>query len=237
MDSPEDAKLKAELQAYQSNLENILQARTGQFMRATIDLEQSHDVALESLVGLLGMHYPELEAHSKRVTAFTIAIARAAEIPLEKIRAIAHGAFLHDVGMISVPSDIVRKPGQLVPDEWVALRQHCHSGFQLLQKMPFASEAAEIVYAHHERFDGSGYPRGLKGNEIPVGARIVAIADALDAITSDWVYRAAQTFDSACQEIERWSGRQFDPTFVRVFVSMPVPIFETVKRQIQRENS
>lgn len=112
------------------------------------------------------------------------------------------------------------------------MREHCYRGYQMLKKIPFLSEASDIVYSHQERFDGTGYPRGLAGDEIPLGARIFAIADTLDAITSDRPYRPAQSLGAAREEIERWSGRQFDPEVVQVFLSMPQNIWEDLRKEI-----
>ncbi len=177
----------------------------------------------------------ETEGHSKRVTAFTIAIARAMGLSGDKIRVIARGAFLHDIGKMAIPDSILRKPGALSPDETQIMREHCFRGYQMLKKIPFLAEAAEIVYAHQEKFDGTGYPRGLKAEEIPMGARIFSVADTLDAITSDRPYRAAQTIAAAREEVERFSGRQFDPEVVRIFMQMPDTIWEDLRKEINSQ--
>jgi HD-GYP domain-containing protein (c-di-GMP phosphodiesterase class II) len=115
------------------------------------------------------------------------------------------------------------------------MREHCFRGYQMLKKIPFLSEASEIVYAHQERYDGTGYPRGLSGQNIPLGARIFSIADTLDAITSDRPYRAAQTIQVAREEVDRFSGRQFDPEVVRVFLDMPDTIWEDLRKEINSQ--
>src|SRR5690242_14143621 len=199
------------------------------------DLERSYDITLEALGDALDLKDSETEGHSKRVTAFTIAIARAMGLSSDKIRIIARGAFLHDIGKMAIPDAILRKPGALTEDEKAVMREHCYRGYQMLKKIPFLTEAAEIVYAHQECFDGSGYPRGLKGEEIPMGARIFSIADTLDAITSDRPYRAAQSISAARAEIQRWSGRQFDPAAVKVFLTMPDTIWEDLRKQIDKQ--
>jgi putative nucleotidyltransferase with HDIG domain len=172
------------------------------------------------------------ESHSKRVTAFTIAIARALGLPRDQIATIARGAFLHDIGKIATPDELLCRRGALTPEELAVLRGHCLHGFQLLKKVPFLSEAAEIVYSHHERYDGTGYPRGLRGKEIPLGARIVAVADALDTITSDTPYRAARALESAREDIRRCSGSQFDPEIVEVFLAMHAEIWNYIRAEI-----
>src|SRR6476646_5110151 len=224
----ENRRLKLENRAYQTRLEELVAARTEQ-------LERSYDITLQALGDALDLKDAETEGHSKRVTAFTIAIARAMGIPQESIRVIARGAFLHDIGKMAIPDAILRKPGALNPEEIAIMREHCFRGYQMLRKIPFLAEAAEIVYSHQERFDGTGYPRGLKGEGIPVGARLFSVADTLDAITSDRPYRPAQTVQAAREEIERWSGRQFDPDVVKVFLAMPSNIWEDLRREIDSQ--
>ena len=156
----------------------------------------------------------ETEGHSKRVTAFTIALARGAGMPPHQIPVVARGAFLHDIGKMAIPDAILLKPSKLQAEEQKVMREHCARGYQMLRKIPFLQEAAEIVYSHQEHYDGSGYPRRLKGEQIPLGARIFAVADTLDAITSDRPYRKATSFTAARLEIKRCAGTQFDPKVV-----------------------
>src|SRR6201993_146987 len=231
----EHRRLRLENRAYQSNLESLVAARTEQLRQTMTDLERSYDITLEALGDALDLKDSETEGHSKRVTAFTIAIARAMGLSGEKIRVIARGAFLHDIGKMAIPDAILRKPGALTAEETEIMREHCFRGYQMLKKIPFLSEASEIVYAHQERFDGTGYPRGLRGDEIPMGARIFSVADTLDAITSDRPYRAAQSIQVAREEVERFSGRQFDPDVVRVFLDMPETIWEDLRKEINSQ--
>ena len=231
----ENRRLKLENRAYQSNLESLVAARTEQLRQAMGDLERSYDITLEALGDALDLKDAETEGHSKRVTAFTIAMARAMGLSAERIRVIARGAFLHDIGKMAIPDAILRKPGALTEDEVVIMREHCYRGYQMLRKIPFLAEASEIVYSHQEMYDGSGYPRGLKGEQIPLGARIFAVADTLDAITSDRPYRKAQTFSAARDEIVRWGGRQFDPEVVRTFAAMPESIWQDLRKDIDSQ--
>jgi putative nucleotidyltransferase with HDIG domain len=210
-------------------------ARTEQLRHAMTDLERSYDITLEALGDALDLKDAETEGHSKRVTAFTIAIARALGLSGEKIRVIARGAFLHDIGKMAIPDAILRKPGALTPEEKQIMQEHCFRGYQMLKKIPFLAEASEIVYSHQEKYDGTGYPRGLKGEEIPLGARIFSIADTLDAITSDRPYRAAQPISVAREEVKRFSGRQFDPEVVRIFLDMPDTIWEDLRKEIDSQ--
>src|SRR5690348_3126421 len=157
----ENRRLKLENRAYQTNLEALVAARTEQLRQTMTDLERSYDITLEALGDALDLKDAETEGHSKRVTAFTIAIARAMGMSGDKIRVIARGAFLHDIGKMAIPDAILRKPGALTEQEVMIMREHCARGYHMLKKIPFLTEAAEIVYAHQERYDGSGYPRGL----------------------------------------------------------------------------
>src|SRR5690349_10932158 len=168
----ENRRLKLDNRKYQTELEQLVDARTEQVRKAMGNLERSYDITLEALGDALDLKDAETEGHSKRVTAFTIAIARAIDMPQDKIRIIARGAFLHDIGKMAIPDAILRKPGKLDPEEVAIMQEHCYRGYQILRKIPFLTEAAEIVYSHQERFDGSGYPRQLKGEDIPMGARI-----------------------------------------------------------------
>jgi putative nucleotidyltransferase with HDIG domain len=228
----EHRRLKLENRAYQSNLESLITARTEQLRQAMIDLERSYDLTLEGLGDALALKSVEIEGYSKRVTAYSIAIARAMGLSRDKIRVIARGAFLHDIGKMAIPDDILRKPGALTVEETQIMREHCFRGYHLIKKFPFLAEASEIVYAHQEHYDGTGYPRGLKGKEIPLGARIVAVADALDAIISGRPHRAAQSIIVAREEIKRFAGTLLDPDIVQSFLEMRDTIWEDMLREI-----
>jgi putative nucleotidyltransferase with HDIG domain len=225
-----------ESHTYQQNLEQVVRARTEMLRQAMEDLEHSYDVTLEALGDALDLKDSETEGHSKRVTAYTIALARAMGIPPADIKIIARGAFLHDIGKMAIPDEILRKPGKLTPEEQEVMREHCSRGYQMLRKIPFLSEAAEIVFTHQEHYDGSGYPSALKGPDIPVGARIFAVADTLDAITSDRPYRVARTFDAAREEIIRCSGTQFDPAVVEVYLKIPNELWLELRSEITGQN-
>jgi putative nucleotidyltransferase with HDIG domain len=232
----ENRRLKRENDAYRTNLEALVSARTQQLNTALSSLKESYDITLEALGSALDLKDAETEGHSKRVTAFTMAIAKKMGLSKEEIKVIAYGAFLHDIGKMAIPDAILLKPGKLTDDEMAIMKEHCYLGHKIISRIPFLAEAAEIVYAHQERYDGSGYPRELKGDEIPLGARIFSIADTLDAMTTDRPYRPKQTFEAAREEIERWSGRQFDPQIVKVFLEMPDNIWEDLREDINRQN-
>jgi putative nucleotidyltransferase with HDIG domain len=225
-----------ETQNYHDSLEEMVRARTEMLRHAMEDLEHSYDVTLEALGDALDLKDSETEGHSKRVTAYAIALARAMGIPPDEIKIIARGAFLHDIGKMAIPDDILRKPGKLTPEEQAIMREHCARGYHMLRKIPFLAGAAEIVYCHQEYFDGNGYPNGLRGREIPIGARIFAVADTLDAITSDRPYRKARGFDAAREEILRCSGSQFDPAVVEVFLKIPNELWQELRSEISGQN-
>ena len=233
----ETRRLRLENVAYQTKLESLVSGRTEMLRKALTDLERSYDITLEALGDALDLKDAETEGHSKRVTAFTIAIARAMELPQERVRVIARGAFLHDIGKMAIPDDILRKPGRLDAKEQAIMREHAYLGYQILRKIPFLQEAADIVYSHQERYDGTGYPRGLRADQIPLGARIFAVADTFDAMTSDRPYRAAQSIASGRREIERNSGKQFDPEVVKVFLGLPERIWQELRTEIEAQGA
>jgi putative nucleotidyltransferase with HDIG domain len=217
----EHGRLRKQNTTYRHNLESIVSSRTGRLRSTMQDLERSYDITLEAMGDALDLRDEETEGHSRRVTAYTIALAEAFGLDSEDLRVIARGAFLHDIGKIATPDAILLKPGRLTPEEMTIMKEHCTRGYEMVRKIPFLREAAEIVYAHQERFDGTGYPRGLQGEQIPLGARIFAIADTLDAMTSDRPYRKGTSFAAANREIALCAGTQFDPRIVEVFLNMP----------------
>ena len=230
----EHRRLVLENRNYQRNLEQIVEERTAQLKGALEQLEQSYDDTLEALGGALDLKDAETEGHCKRVTAFTIAIAKAMKVDPLLLPQIARAAFLHDIGKMAIPDQILRKPGPLTPEEREIMRTHCEIGHNMVTRIPFLREAAEIVLSHQEYFDGTGYPHGLRGEQIPLGARIFAVADALDAMISDRPYRKASTISHARDEIQRCAGTQFDPAVVEVFLAMPDTLWNELRENIGR---
>lgn len=214
------------------HLEQLVEARTDLLRAAIADLEQAYDITLEALGDALDLKDAETEGHSRRVTAYTIALARAMGLSGDELHIVSRGAFLHDIGKMAIPDAILLKPGKLDCQEQEMMREHCARGYQILKKIPFLHDAAQIVYSHQEHFDGTGYPRKLRGDEIVLGARIFAIADTLDAITSDRPYRRANTFQAARKEILRCSGTQFDPEVVKVYKALPDSLWENLQSEI-----
>lgn len=229
-DTPTEARAPAS-----AVTETDVSQRAEELAKAKISLERAYDITLEALGDALELHDTETEHHSKRVTAFSWVLARAMGLPAEKILGICRGAYLHDIGKIGTPPPILRKAGALTPEELQILREHCDHGYQMLRKIPFLAESAEVVYAHHENWDGTGYPRNLKGSDIRFGARIVAVANTLDAMMSDQPYRAAQPFSAAREEIVRCSGQQFDPDVVKVFLSIPELVWRSLADEINAQ--
>jgi len=177
---------------------------------------------LEALIAALDEREGETYNHSRRVSDYAVALARAMGLGESEIVVLGRAALLHDIGKISVPDHILLKPGPLSRREWLQIQGHPEAGHRILQAIPSLAREAEIVLTHHERYDGAGYPLKLREVQIPLASRIIAIADSLDAMTSDRPYRGALSFPTAVEEIQRCSGTQFDPKVVRAFGMIPV---------------
>ena len=223
-------QLEQEVENYREHLEEMVVQRTGQLQRALLQIERSYEDTLQALAAAIDLRDHETAGHSQRVCRYSLEIARAVGLPDTLMKNLARGAFLHDIGKLGIPDGILLKPGPLAPEERKIMQQHVQIGFELIKDIPFLADAAEIVLCHHERFDGSGYPHGLKGERIPVGARVFALADTLDAITSHRPYRSASSFETAQEAIRREAGRQFDPQLTSVFLRIPVATWSTIAR-------
>jgi HD-GYP domain-containing protein (c-di-GMP phosphodiesterase class II) len=184
------------------------------------DLHETFVTTIEALATALELRAAEVEGHAQRVSLYTVAAARRLGLPEDELEQLRWGAILHDVGMIAVPDSILLKPSQLQPEEWALVRAHPEHGARLLQHIPGLGVALGIVRFHHERFDGAGYPLGLRETAIPIGARIFAVADALDAITTDRPYRPTRTWEQARIELLHGRGSHFDPTVVDAFLEI-----------------
>jgi HD-GYP domain-containing protein (c-di-GMP phosphodiesterase class II) len=182
------------------------------------ELEETYLGTLEALSAALDARDRETEGHSRRVTDLTLAVAKAMGFSEKQLVDIERGALLHDVGKIGISDAILHKPGPLTSEEWAEMRKHPELGYKVLQGIGFLQDALPIVLYHHEWYDGSGYPYGLRNGSIPLEARIFAVADAYDAITSERPYRPARSHEEALQEIKRHAGTQFDPQVVEVFL-------------------
>ncbi|MDD5306864.1 MAG: response regulator [Deltaproteobacteria bacterium] len=190
-----------------------------------VELEREVQVRTESLLhGLINaLDYRDTETkdHSRRVAKYSRLLALNLHVPGDLLSVVQRGALLHDVGKIGVSDAILLKPGKLTEDEWVEMRRHSEYGHDILEGIPFLKEARKIVLEHHERFDGKGYPQGKSGHDICLGARIFAVIDTYDAITSDRPYRKAQPHGTATEEIRKMSGTQFDPEVAEAWLAIP----------------
>jgi len=193
-------------------------------------LEDTYRSTLEALGSAIDTRDVGTHGHSRRVRGYSLVIARAHGVPDSRLRDIEHGVLLHDIGKIGIPDAILLKPGPLTAAEWKVMRRHPEIGRRLIEKIPFLRGAVPIVYHHHERWDGTGYPLGLRGEVIPLGARIFAVADALDAMTFDRPYSHAITFEAASAEIQRCAGTHFDPAVVDTFLGIPLEVFAAIRR-------
>jgi putative nucleotidyltransferase with HDIG domain len=185
---------------------------------ANLDLLQAYDATIEGWAYALDLKDEETENHSRRVTRLTIRIARKMNVKNEELPHIKRGALLHDIGKMGIPDLILLKPGPLTDEEWVLMRKHPVYAYEMLSRIEYLRPAIDIPYCHHEKWDGSGYPRGLKGEQIPLPARIFAVVDVYDALTSDRPYRPAWSEEKTLQLIREDSGKHFDPKVVEVFL-------------------
>ncbi len=213
--------LEQQVENYRQHLEDMVGERTTQLCDALRQLESSYENTLQALGAAIDLRDSETAGHSRRVCRYALEIARAMGWSEKQLENLSRGAYLHDIGKLGIPDGILLKPGPLTVDERKLMQRHVQIGFDLVKDIAFLSDASEILLTHHERYDGEGYPRGLKGDKILLSARIFAVADALDAITSDRPYRRASSFKSAREIILKCSGNQFDPLVVRVFLNIP----------------
>ena len=199
-------------------------------MNAETDILERADAAFaEALAEALDTREHETGDHSKRVACHTLVLARRFTADTDQLRQIYWGALLHDIGKIGIADAILLKQGTLNEDEWLEMQTHPEKGHRIVAQIPGMEQAAEIVLSHEERFDGTGYPRGLKGEQISLGARLFALIDTLDAMTSDRSYRKALSFDQARAEIVKMSGTQFDPVAVQAFLAEEAALREMVE--------
>lgn len=188
--------------------------------RTNAELVRAYDEAIEGWAYVLDLRDRETEGHSRRVAQLTIMIAKEMGIEGEQLVYMRRGALLHDIGKIAIPDRILLKPDKLTDEEWEIMKKHPEYAYQILSRISYLRPAIDIPYCHHEKFDGTGYPRGLKGEEIPLAARIFAVADVFDALTSDRPYRKAWPKEEAIEYIKSQSGKHFDPRVVEVFLEL-----------------
>ena len=230
----ERKNLLMQKQEYQEKLESKVQERTLELLRAYEEIESTYQKTLEALITALDIREESTGGHSKRVVEYTRILATKLHLRGTQLIGITRGALLHDVGKIGIPDSILLKPGPLNDEEWSIMRQHTLIGYHMLKRIKFLKPALDVVRYHHERWDGKGYPEGLAGEEIPLGARIFAIADTFDAITSQRVYQEARPLSEARAIIQEEAGKQFDPRIVEVFNSIPDRVLERIIKSSEK---
>ena len=213
-------RLELEVENYRYHLEEIVEEQTQQLREALRQIECSYEHTLEALGAAIDLRDSPTAGHSRRVFLYSIEIAKGMDGLEKNLRTIAMGAWLHDIGKLAIPDAILLKPGPLTDEERQIMQRHAQIGYDLVKGIPFLADAAEIILAHHERCDGSGYPRGLKTEEITVGARIFAVADTFDAMTSDRPYCRALPFESSRNVIQSGAGKQYDSQVARIFLNI-----------------
>lgn len=222
----ENERLTAEVQRQNGQLREM-NARLEEMVRARTQ------ALLEGLIAALDYRDAETQWHSQRVSLFAHRLARQLGFEEPDLTTIKHGALLHDIGKIGVRDRVLLKPGPLTTDEWTEMKRHPELGWALLQRVDYLRPASSIVLQHQEKWDGSGYPAGLRGEEIVAGARIFHVVDTLDAMTSDRPYRRARPFEHARDEITRCAGTQFDPAIVDAFLSVPPEEWERIRLDVE----
>jgi putative two-component system response regulator len=216
---------------YEGHLEELVEQRTAELDDALNSLEDAYRSTLKALTAALETRDLETHGHSERVVTYSLRLGREYGLDSQRIKALEFGSLLHDIGKIGVPDSILRKPAKLTDQEWVRMREHPAHGQQILRGIHFLEGAARVVAQHHEKWDGSGYPLGLHGEDIDLCARIFSVADAFDAMTSDRVYRKGKSYEAAAQELDEWAGTQFDPKVVEAFHRVPKRDWEELHAQ------
>jgi putative two-component system response regulator len=218
-------------QRYENHLEELVEQRTIELDKALNSLEGAYRSTLKALTAALETRDSETHGHSERVVTYSLRLGREFGLNSDEMKALEFGSLLHDIGKIGVPDSILRKPAKLTEEEWVRMREHPLHGQQILRGIEFLQGAARVVAQHHEKWDGTGYPLGLRKEDIDICARIFSVADAFDAITSDRVYRRGKSYEAAAKELDDWAGRQFDPKVVEAFHRVPKEDWEELHRQ------
>ena len=227
----EHQRLRVEKRRYENYLEEMVGRRTAELDDALRSLGDAYRSTLKSLTAALEARDSETHGHSERVVNFSLRLGRELGLDAEQLRSLEFGSLLHDIGKIGVPDAILRKPAALSESEWVRMREHPLHGQKILSGIRFLEGAARVVAQHHERWDGTGYPVGLRGEQIDLNARIFSVADAFDAITSDRVYRRGRSYEDAVAELEGFAGRQFDPEVVEAYRRVPREEWDEIRRR------
>lgn len=222
-------ELRETKRQYENHLEELVAQRTSELDHALDSVEDAYRSTLKALAQALETRDAETHGHSERVVTFSLRLGVELNLKREQMKALEFGSLLHDIGKIGVPDAILRKPAGLTPEEWENMRQHPLHGQNILRDILFLEGAAKVVAQHHEKWDGSGYPLGLRAEEIDLNARIFAVADAFDAMISDRVYRAGRSYAQAAEELARCAEAHFDPVIVEAFHRVPEEDWEELK--------
>jgi diguanylate cyclase (GGDEF)-like protein/putative nucleotidyltransferase with HDIG domain len=207
-------RLRLQNRRYQLRLEDMVREKSKELSIALEQAKQSYNFTLEALVAMIDAREQNTGRHSVNVRELSLILGRELDLGERDMRILSQGALLHDIGKIAIPDSILLKEGPLTSDEWVVMRSHAEKGYEIVSRSPFLKESAEIVHSHQEKYDGTGYPRGLAGDDICMGARIFSVVDAYDAMRTDRPYRKAMRTSDAINELRTYSGTQFDPTVV-----------------------
>lgn len=216
---------------YQMHLEELVAERNIKIDKALEEVENSYRITLKALVQALETRDFETHGHSERVVTFSLRLGHELGLDKDALRNLELGALLHDIGKIGVPDAILRKPAALNEEEWNKMKLHPQHGQKILRNIAFLEGAAQMVAQHHEKWDGSGYPYGIRGEEIDLNARIFAVVDAFDAMVSDRVYRRGRPYQAALEELERCAGTQFDPLIIEAFKAVPKEDWEILRER------
>src|SRR3972149_4814606 len=242
----EKRRLILENRGYQEHLEEIVKAQTAEIRgllsveqqktaelnKALAEIEVTYNTTLEALSTALDYRDSATEGHSQRVVQYSIEVGKALGLSRNELQNLARGTLLHDIGKIGVPDSVLRKPANLTTEEWVQMRKHVEYGFSMLKGIPFLKDASFLVLHHQEKYDGTGYPQGLKREQIVMGARIFALADTYDSMTTDRPYRKALPDRDARKEILRCRSSQFDPVVVDTFFKIPEDRWFKIKEDV-----
>lgn len=226
-------QIECELENYRLHLEEMVSARTREVQVAVADLEHSHSATLEALGSAIDLRDGPTAGHSKRVLLYSLKIAQEIGGLEDQLRTLGMGAWLHDIGKLAIPDSILLKPAALTDEERRVMEHHVELGYNLVKPIPLLTDAAEIILTHHERYNGSGYPRGLREESIPIGGRIFAVADSFDAMTSDRPYRTALPMKTARSVIELGRGELFDPQIVDAFLAVENDAWSLIRQDSQ----
>jgi len=228
----EKRRLILDNREYRKNLEELVTSRTQELKRALDLLQSTYHSTLFALGTALDSRDADVDGHSLRVTLYTEKLSRLMGVNDTELRVIEQGALLHDIGKIGVSDHLLLKPDKLTEEEWILMRKHPEVGSRILSGIRVLQGAKELVVQHQERYDGKGYPAGLKGEEIVLGARIFAVADTLDCVTSDRPFQAAVAFEAARDEIIRVAGTQLDPWIVDAFMQIPLEEWRQIRSDV-----